>query len=192
MSLGEYLDNESLVLSLAPSRYSNYDLAMSFILEPSKGNVLARIGLTFIRPDEWLSNEQNSVSLPRIFQEIDALPEIYVDSNHPTDGNLLVIYREQGIYALYDFKFESSTGTTDSPLKLCLSVNNTQRIGLALAKDDTSFNNLPSSNFYVPFEEAFNISLETFVQFFREHPDDCLTLSQSTAEPVEATDDHLH
>jgi hypothetical protein len=179
MSLGEYLDNESIGLSLKANPYNSSNLIMNFIFQPRQ-DILDRIGLTFIRPNEWLSEEQNRISLPRIFQEIDALPEIYVERNQPTNGNLVVIYRGEGIFTIYEFEFETANGSPASSLNICLRNRNTRRIGLALAQNASSFVDLPSTSAYIPFEQAFNMSLETFVQFFREHPDECLVVSEQT------------
>lgn len=181
MPLSEYLDYESIVLGLQDNPYFYGNLIMNFTIE---GDILHRIGIQFFHPDEWLSEEQNSLSLPRLFQVVSVLPEIYVERNRPTNGSLVVVYRDEGIYARYDFNFDRPAGSQTLSLNFCLRNRDTNGFGLGLALSGSLFDDLPSTNAFIPFEQAFDISLEEFVQFFREHPDECLVISEATVEPT--------
>lgn len=190
LTLEEYIQyGERIVLDLEDTFYdpaSNFELSFSF----DQANILQAIFINYRNPDKWLSTEADRVSLPKILNQIQVIPSIYIAENPSTfrisDYNLTMRIPEQGINIRYTFDL-----TIDNPinvplehLKLCLDLNRTQSIQITLSQP---FEVEPLSEHYQTPETAYGIGIPTeeFVEFFREHPDECLDVAQYQIEHAE-------
>jgi hypothetical protein len=158
---------------------------ISFVVQ---NDLLTSISTDFSRSTHWVSPVFELVSLSHILREMEQIPEVFIHSSSTrSDFMIFVIYRgtdgDHGTQIVYSFDLMHyvSDGWLD---QLCLGIDQTQDIKMAL--HITSKDGLPGNppgadsrpTGLISIEEYFGIDTETFVQFFRDHPDECLDLSE--------------
>ena len=172
----------------------NFWIAFDF----DANDVLASMDIKFEGEDSWLSPETNPVTLPHMLSQGNDIPEIYVatDSLNQLFINniaLLLIDDEAGVMVSYHIDVldvQPDPINWDAfTLRLCFGLAQTTYISIQLRSPDAepaiSHNVRDSINpeegpGYHSLEEVFGIDTETFVQFFRDNPDECLDLSEYT------------
>jgi hypothetical protein len=155
------------------------EFAMSFGFDTD--NMLSGMRIRIDHPGEWLSPELDHISLSKVLNQIDETPEIYIAENPSTfrisDYNLTALFRRTGIEARYmfDLSQDNPINVPLEALRLCLDITRTETIQLSIY--DTS-DREPFPDFYKMPENAYGIGISTeeFVQFFREHPSECLDI----------------
>jgi len=166
---------EPFILSFLENPYSYTNAQLGFRFDESS-EILTSFGVTFARADEWFTPEMYFVALPQLFQQFDMLPEIYVDPIQPAIGDLSIIYRDLGIRGRYYFTF---TSVPDEPhtFEMCLNLSHGRGMSLSVHAENVMPERNLNTSGGLPIEEAFDVTLEEFVNFYRENPDGCLTLS---------------
>jgi hypothetical protein len=186
MTLEEYLSlEEPFNLDFEDSYYIVGD-SIQITFGVSR-NQLRRIQLEFTRVFEWFSPKMERVALPRILTEIQSAPEIYISGRSTRSEYLFfVIYREAHMQFVYKFDFSADNLPEESVNRFCLNIDRTDEIDMQLNIQDENMIDITENEPRYEFdpyalhttEQFLNVDLETFVEFFRENPDECLNISE--------------
>src|SRR5262245_34877813 len=136
----------------------------------------------FHDPYTWLSGDIEWIALPDIFAQMPSVPEIYISGNSTrSDYVMFLVYREEQVQLVYSFDLSTED---DLGFQFCLDIGDTDEIimELNINEGEGLVSNLPASSSdqhgLHSIEEYYQISAESFVQFFREKPDECLDISE--------------
>jgi hypothetical protein len=181
LTFQKYIElGERIVLDFLPTYYDPADnVEVSFGFDDE--NVLTLTRVQFKQPNEWLNSKANSVGMPQILSQLEEIPEVYISwGSNTVLSNFLVIlvYRDRNSEIAYSFDL-ANDGSGNAVLgQLCLNLNRTVNITLMLNYFESDVEQLPTKMdaFRTP-EDAFGISTQEFVDFFRENPAECLDIS---------------
>lgn len=184
LSLEDYLRSEQFVLYFLDNSYFA-EFAMSFGFD--NNDLMRAIQLRFSNPSTWLSDERVTISFAKVLAQIEETPEIYINEYPSTfrlsDYDLIVLFKQSGVKVHYTFDVldDNPEGTLEG-LRLCLGLDKTVSIEMSLIAGDYE-GEIYNEDWKTP-ENATGIGISTadFVQFFREHPDECLDVSEFKAE----------
>jgi hypothetical protein len=184
LTLSEYIQGEQIVLYFRENNYFG-DFIITFNFDEE--SLLEGVRLRFNNPHEWLRSDLENFSLSKVLSHLEEMPEVYIVENRSTfrisDYNLIVYYTEMGVEVWYNFDL-TGDNPTDVPIEaltLCLDLDRINSVQMWLYHPE-NVEPLPDS-FKTP-ENAYGIGIPTedFVQFFRDHPDECLDIAQYNAE----------
>lgn len=156
-----------------------YDFRISFAV--NNANILRTTHLVFYDPIEWLPENGHWIQLPSLLEMIDEEPEVYIPRNvSASDYAIFLVYRERRIVIIYNFdlSLDNPTGPTT---QVCLDLQRTRSISMELNDLESGFLNPQNSaeetlisDFYTAPEVFLGVDTETFINFFRGNPQDCL------------------
>jgi hypothetical protein len=170
MPLRDYITAETLGLDFVRGS-SEVIGEVRYHFDFDDNNIMELISLGIHRPNLWLPDTYNPLLLTALFRQIEAIPNIftvYPQNYYPHEYPLFVVYPEQSIEIHYTLDF------TEMP-EICLDGQNIESIGMKIYADSERL--MRQNHAIIPLEEAHpfaEITAEVFVQFFREHPDECL------------------
>lgn len=149
--------------------------------------VLKTINGFITKPYEWLPVEQDFLSFPAILKKIKGTPEIYFFTQgnfRANNAKMYVLFSENMALFSYSFDFmeEQSTPIDRNAFKVCPGLKQirymrfwVQRAGAT--ESTTHFTPITLGDKDTPsIENVFNINAKDFIDFFRDHPNECLTL----------------
>jgi hypothetical protein len=176
VTLEEYLRfNEVFILKFEGTWPGISNFWIDFLFDE---DVLKQMTVQFVNPRVWLSSEADHVGLPQILSQIEEIPTIYTGANPRLSlYPIVLVYPERNVEIFYHFDLTNDHSPRSVVQRLCLDIERTEDISMRL--NWGSLEDFPSLNdVYDSPEEAYNLSTETLVEFFRENPDDCLDVSE--------------
>ncbi len=180
LSLKKYISGEGLPLYFLENSYFG-EFLISFGFDAA--NRIRSMRLGFNNPGEWLPVNADVISPAKIVAQFEDTPEVYIAENPSTfrlsEYNLILLYRSRGTEIHYIF--DVSHDNLERPLKnlnLCLDLKHTTSVEFSLSSSALDDKQYPE--FFKTPQNAFGvgISTEEFVQFFKDHADECLDISQ--------------
>lgn len=178
----DYINDGSVLLRFLGDTEIAWGFTISF---RRVAGILEGMRVEFNQPGRWLSSDLRWIDLPTVLGQIDAVPEIYLAPNsRASDYTLYFVYREQHMQFRYEFDLfsENETGMIE---RFCADLAYTTNIQMLLDvpvsglldREEALNENHPSP--YWTIERALGVSAEEFIQFFRDHPDDCLVIERN-------------
>lgn len=169
----------------------NYDNPISSLFD--ENGTLIRLGVTVNEPRQWLPASANAVSFPSLLNQLDGIPEVYIFSESRLSQVIfLVIDDAIGLTASYWFDLWDAQPDHENywdGRRICLGIQYTTRIEINMQLPEaepllsTGLRSLIRNERpgYLTIEEAALTRMDTedFVQFFREHPDECLVIDEN-------------
>jgi hypothetical protein len=155
-----------------------YSVLISFGFD---SDLLKGISIKFYNLNEWVNSKVENISLPQVVSQTEEIPEVYVTSSPNATlarYTIILIFREANIQIVYFLDLSGDHPPHVWVEQLCLNLERTRYVDLNLNYIEADFATNPPNveNFITP-EEAYGISTEEFVQFFRDHPDECLDIA---------------
>jgi hypothetical protein len=194
---GRIDDTGGNLLYALGSWYADFNLVYAF-----KNQTLNALQISFVNPNEWLSKEIRTITLPGLLGQLEEIPAVYFTTDNLGQWSLdqleiWIISEESGLAASYTLdlsKRQSNPELNDGDsLNLCLGLSEITRITLYLENINDleqvrgiSSRIVSNSRYHTP-DEIFGISNESFVEFFQNNPDECLHTSLSSAQADETT-----
>lgn len=154
------------------------DIEYYFSFDEDK--TLSAISFTMRHPGEWLPEEYNPLALRNVLLNIEGQPIIITASPAHTFRHrfsLYIVYPEHGIQLWYSYDFSAYPN-------ICIDSKNIIELQLDIKIDPEDLVQ-PDGDVLIPIEDGITfagITAEEFVQFFREHPDDCLDLTEYNSQ----------
>ncbi len=191
----EPIDGKTVPVDYAYFSFPNSaDTAVTIHYQFDK-SILTQLQITLNNPRQWLSPQVGAVSLPHLLSSLEDQPEVYIFSGStPLDYGIVLIDHKIGLMAKYTFDFwdaQRNQETYPKQLSICLSMAYTSDIEITiqspnveppLGVDVRPHIRAQERQTYIPVEEATfgQVDAREFIEFFRAHPNGCLTLFQST------------
>jgi hypothetical protein len=155
-------------------------------------SVLDTLTIDFMNPSAWMDTETDEITFEELVDQFDSIPDVYllIDSAgniFPLDFRILLVYPQEGVMGQYWFDLDDTNEPIPEIWELCLDLEHTRSIHLWLQSPQNPApitNNLP--NFgrnldgffdYLPLSDYFDISNEDFINFFKTHTNECLSVS---------------
>ena len=181
LSLEKYIRAEALPLYfLKDSYFGEFVISFGF----DSNDRINSIRVVFNNPGKWLSAEANKISVSEVLSQIPETPEIFIAENPSTfrlsEYHLTLLYRQRGVEVNYSFDLsDDNPKSRITNLNLCLDNERTTSIEMSLLNSTATLKDKQyPENFKTPENATgIGISTEDFVQFFKEHPDECLDVS---------------
>jgi hypothetical protein len=149
--------------------------------------ILTELHIELKNPGDWLSDRANTISFSRILARMEALPEIYFYSG-PTASSIFfpvsILYPEDGLMVEYIFDIFDTLPEPNNldTWQLCFGLEQSKQVTFTIVDSnaDEPIGRSLLNQYYLTVEESLitQMDTETFVEFFREHPDECLDLAQ--------------
>jgi hypothetical protein len=175
LSFREYIRSFGLGLDFFDTGFEYPELGFQFRYDDS--DVLTSISIVMDYIHLWLPAEQNPYLLTDLFAEIQEQPTIHVVDFSRTNLDEYSLYID---YPTLGVGFEMIYNFSQNPL-ICISYDNMSEFWIRIGNIPLFVEYRP--NVIIPINEEGSlfagITAETFVQFFREHPNECLDLSEN-------------
>ncbi len=172
-SLERYLQlGENINFDFADNQEGYYFTDTWMTLLFSEDNRLMTLAITFARPEIFQSQVQDKILLPGFLQQLPGVPEIYVDATYIFSGELLIIDREQGISANYQFDLDRADDFSSATL--CATIEKTRYFTFTIHAIRSDF---PNPLAFTPIDNLYDVDAATLVEFFRDHPQECLEIN---------------
>lgn len=183
----QFIQFEQIVLYFRDSSYFG-EFTISFTFD--ENDILQGMRIRINQPTEWLDSEVALLSFPELLAQIDEVPEIYIAEYPSTfrlsDYRLMAVFKETGVEASYelDLSEENPEPSDGKSLLMCFDMSRIKSIELRLLH---TVGREPLPDFFKTPENAYGIgiSIEEFVRFFRENPDECLNVADYKAHDAE-------